>query len=89
MDATWHARPRGSATRAQAVLTRRRDIYLYLHIYIGYNTYSLPIIGRELLPLLSVAYYKPICFTNFSRVGLKFNTVFMIAGHVAEAEAWD
>ena len=30
VDATWHARPRGSATRTHAAPTRR-NIYLYLY----------------------------------------------------------
>ena len=38
MDATWHARPRGSATRAHAVPTRRCDIHI-IYIYMGYSTY--------------------------------------------------
>ena len=33
MDATWHARPRGSATWAHAAPTRRDVHYLYLLIY--------------------------------------------------------
>ena len=44
MDATWHARPRSSATRAHAAPTRR-DVTCYLYIYIyrnymGYSTYK-------------------------------------------------
>ena len=40
MDATWHARPRGSATR--------RNVTCYLDIYrnyIGYSTYKHSIVG--------------------------------------------
>ena len=47
MDATGHVRPRGSATWAHAVPTRQCDIrIIYIYIYMGYSTYSLPIIGR-------------------------------------------
>ena len=62
MDATWHARPRGSATQAHAVPTRR-DVTYALFIYIiniGVIVHiSLPIIGNT-LPLISDVSYKPV-----------------------------
>ena len=46
VDATWHSRPRGSAMRAHAAPARRDVMHIYIYIYIGYSTYSLPIIRR-------------------------------------------
>ena len=40
VDATWHARPRGSATRTRAAPTWR-DMYLIHIIYIYYIVYGL------------------------------------------------
>ena len=56
--ATWqsHAGPR-ERLRGEEV-TRR--LYLYLHIYFHYSTYSLPLISRDLLTLLTTAPYKPV-----------------------------
>ena len=72
VDAMWHARPRGSATRAHATPTRPN-----IHIYI---LYSLQYIAF----CLSEANYYPLEFSlllnpsdsfNFYRVGLS-STVF-------------
>ena len=50
---------------------------------------SLPIIGRELLTLFSVASYKPDAIHLFYPFGTKFHEVLKRAGHVAEGEASD
>ena len=62
MDATWLARPRGSAMRAHAA-PMRHDVTYTLFIYIvhiGVIVHiSLPIIGN-MLPLISDISYKPV-----------------------------
>ena len=67
MDATWHWRPCGSATRAHAAYA---FIYLCYIVYI-YNGYSQPSVDRKgIRTIKSVAPYKPDGFTEFFRVGL-------------------
>ena len=51
--------------------------------------YSLPFIGRELLPLRIVAPYKLNSLPYFFPCGTKFHTIFINAGHVANGEALD
>ena len=66
---------------------RMRDIYIYYNIV---YKYSLPFIGRELLPLRIVARFQPNWFLQLFPCGTKFHTVFFkITGHVAEGETSD
>ena len=44
-----------------------RDIYIYLLIW--FMIYSLPLIGRELLPPITAAPYKPVGFPKFTLCG--------------------
>ena len=67
--------PRGRATRAHtsACVARgvTRRLYLYLHIYFDYSTYSLSLIGRDLLTLITATRYKPVDFPKFTPFGTK------------------
>ena len=50
MDATWHARPRGSAMGAHAVPTQRCDaiyIYIYIYIYMGVKVHIVFQLSKE------------------------------------------
>ena len=73
MDATWHARPRGSATRAHAAPTRQGDMCEYLHIYfINFIVYNVqPSVYRKgIQPSESSLLLNAIVSFNFLRVGL-------------------
>ena len=67
MDETWHARPRGSATRAHATPTRR---YIYLYIYNLYIGSAFCISEGNINSLNTTLLINSIMFFNFSRVGL-------------------
>ena len=51
--------------------------------------YSLPFIGRELLPLRYIARYKPDILSQFSSCGTKFHGDVFYAGDVATRDASD
>ena len=58
VDATWHARPRGNATRTRAARPRGA-IYIILHyVYIYKWVFVLPYMGR-VIPIEAVGYYIP------------------------------
>ena len=60
VDATWHARPRGSATRAHEA---RCDVHIYIYRnYMGYSTYKHSVFGIT-LTLLIVTHYIPNAFS--------------------------
>ena len=67
--AMWHARPRGSATRAHAAPTRRVFIFIF---YIVYNIIcsAFHLSEGNINPLKTLLIINPIAFLNFSRVGL-------------------
>ena len=49
--ATWHARPRGRATRTRAA--PRGAVYIYIYLFILYTkgVFSLPYMGRVIYPI--------------------------------------
>ena len=57
MDATWHARPRGSATRTRAAPTWR-DIHIDIYLLYIIRFFGLPYMGR-VITLQIVGSYKP------------------------------
>ena len=60
VDATWHSRPRGSATRAHAAPTRRECDVLFIFIVIIRVIVHISILYLEFkLTLHIVAPYKP------------------------------
>ena len=68
MDATWHARPRGSATRAHAA---RCDDYFIFIIYISYSTYKSSDYRKIIIiPLNPSHIINPPPSFNLIRVGL-------------------
>ena len=74
VDATWHARPRGSATQAHVAPMRRCDICI-IDIYIWVIVHiSLPIIGNTLTHIFDVP-YNPDSFLLFYPCGTKFHRV--------------
>ena len=62
VDATWHARPRGSATWTRAARLRGANIsyIIILYLYIK-GVFVLPYMGR-VIPLETVGYYIPDSF---------------------------
>ena len=79
MDATWHARPRGSAARTRAAPTWR-DIHIYL--FIIYNKVLCPsLYGKGHTHTNHVGSYKPDGFIIIFGVGLKPHLTYL-AGDV-------
>ena len=75
MDATWHARPRGSATGP----TRRLRGVLFIFIYIGYNIYSPFRLSEGIInPLNTSHLINPMPSLNFLRVGLSSTELFLM-----------
>ena len=89
MDATWHARPRDSATRAHAEPTRRCDMCIFIFIVnIGVIVHiSIPIIGIT-LTLNSAHIINPINFFNFLCVGLRSTRHFKLQVTWPSEEPW-
>ena len=88
MDATWHARPRGSATRAHAAPTRRCDA-IYIYIYMGVTVHIVFQLSEDIInPTNPSHLINTFVSFNFSRVGLS-PTQYLSAGHVAKGEASD
>ena len=59
------AAPRGPTRRLRDMMRR-----IYIYLYIVYNIYSLPFIGRDYYPSNSSHLINPILSLNFLRVGL-------------------
>ena len=68
---TWHARPRGRATRTRAACLRGAFLYLYYYYYI-YNKRGLQpsLDGKGLNPLKPSGLLNPTVSYNILRVGL-------------------
>ena len=89
MDATWHARPRGSATRTRTA-PMWRVLYIYSLFIITYiNGSSAFSIWEGLLPSQIVGYYKPDKMLYLIPCGTKSHTFFYNAGDVARRGATD
>ena len=85
VDATWHSRPHGSATRPHAAYA---FIYLCYIVYI-FNGYSQPSVDRKgIRPIRSPGLINPTIPLLLFRVGL-IHTAFIAAGNVGKAEASD
>ena len=87
MDATWHARPRGSATQTRAAPTWR-VIYFILFIYYKYKEVFSLRYTEGLLALLNVGTSIPDNIVFYFRVGLKPHFTYH-AGDVARRGALD
>ena len=88
MDATWHTRPRGSATQTRAAPTWR-VLYIYSLFIITYmNGSSAFPIWEGLLTLYIVGSYKPDDSLFLFPMGL-IHTDFNNAGDVARRGAMD
>ena len=89
MDATWHARPCGSATRAHAAPTRRCDT-LFIFTYILVIVHIVFRLSEENYePSKPSHNINPIPYFNFLRVGLSSTEFIVDAGDVAKSEALD
>ena len=91
MDATWHSRPRGSATRAHAGPRGAYAAYTYtyyLFIYYIYKGSSAFPIWEGLLIVLIVRCYKPDDLCYFSLCGTNPHDE-LNAGNVADGETSD
>ena len=87
---TWHAGPRGRATRTHAARLRGAVffyIYYIYYLYIIKRLFVLPYMGR-VIPLETVGSYKPDGFRNNLRVGL-ISTLFLPFSDVARGGASD
>ena len=89
VDATWHARPHGSATRtrASACVARRWHLHIYFY-YIGYSTYK-PFHRGISLTSSFTSRYMPDRFHSFSPCGTMFPLFYLISGCVAWRGASD
>ena len=67
MDATWNARPRGSATRTRAAHTWR-DIHIIIYLLYIIRFFVLPYMGR-VITLQIVGSYKPDDLFSFLQCG--------------------
>ena len=74
MGATWHARPRGRATRARAAPTWR-IVHIYLFILYIIRGFYPPVYREGIRPLNPSGLINPTEFSNLFRVGLKSHTV--------------
>ena len=88
VDATWHARPRGSATRTRAARPRGAIYIILYYIYIYKWVFVLPYMGR-VIPVVTVGSYKPDGFEITLRVGLIHKFYFLISGDVAHTGPLD
>ena len=86
MDATWHARPRGSATRTRAAPTWR-DTYIFIYLSYIKVFFVLPYMGR-VIPLYIVGSYKPDDLLFISPCGTNPHS-FYLSGDVARGGASD
>ena len=90
VDATWHARPCGSATQAHAVPTWRNVTLIYIyHIYLGYNTYKSSDYRKIIIiSLISSHILNPPPSFNLIRVGLSSTRHFKFQVTWPKEEPW-
>ena len=86
MDATWHARPRGSATRAHAAPTRR-DINIYLYIFF-IICIAFRLSEGIINPLNTSHVINPTPSFNFLRVGLSSTELILMQVMWPIVERW-
>ena len=86
MGATWHARPRGRATRAAQ---RLRGALYILYSYITYSImgFQLSVDRKGIQPLNPSGVINPTGFHNFSRVGL-MHTLLTLQVTWLDEERW-
>ena len=83
---TWHARPRGRATRTRAAPTWR-DIHIYIYLSYIIRFFSLPYMGR-VITLQIVRSYKPDDLFLFFQCGTNPHYSYL-SGNVARRGASD
>ena len=88
MGATWHARPRGRATRARAAPTWR-IVQIYLFILYIIRGFQPPVYRGGIRPLNPSGIINPTNSTNFFPCGTKVPHIVLNAGHVERYEASD